>query len=297
MGEHHALRAGPSCPRCTSADARRRRATVRPVRARRSRRGRRTGSQPSARSATRRPGRGADRGRRWPRRRGRGAPRRTRAPWPRSARAGSGARRAASRQLIGMAIAPRRLAAKIVARNSMLLYESSPTTSPTPTPRRQAAGQPGRPVEHLRVGDGPSAATASGWSGVRAAWCSSTRDPAHVGRRSPATRSRCMCRPRTRFVRLVVHEYARPRRPSMVAVGPRATVRRSDDATAGRCRAAPSGSGAASRSSTCRRRSSPSAATTPPARPSCARRTVSARARSTTTSARRSGCSPPSTTG
>ena len=42
---------------------------------------------------------------------------------------------AASRQLIGMAIAPTWLAAKIVARNSMLLYESNPTTSPAPTPR------------------------------------------------------------------------------------------------------------------------------------------------------------------
>ena len=33
---------------------------------------------------------------------------------------------AASRQLIGIAIAPRWLAAKIVARNSMLLYDEQP---------------------------------------------------------------------------------------------------------------------------------------------------------------------------
>ncbi len=42
---------------------------------------------------------------------------------------------AASRQLTGIAIAPRWLAAKIVTRNSRLLYESNPTTSPAPTPR------------------------------------------------------------------------------------------------------------------------------------------------------------------
>ena len=42
---------------------------------------------------------------------------------------------AARRQLIGMAIAPRWLAAKIVSRKSTLLYERSPTTSPAPTPR------------------------------------------------------------------------------------------------------------------------------------------------------------------
>ena len=42
---------------------------------------------------------------------------------------------AASRQLIGIAIAPRWLAAKIVSRNSVQLYESSATTSPAPTPR------------------------------------------------------------------------------------------------------------------------------------------------------------------
>jgi len=42
---------------------------------------------------------------------------------------------AARRQLIGIATAPRWLAAKIVARNSVLLYESSATTSPAPTPR------------------------------------------------------------------------------------------------------------------------------------------------------------------
>ncbi len=42
---------------------------------------------------------------------------------------------AARRQLIGIATAPRWFAAKIVARNSMLLYESNPTTSPAATPR------------------------------------------------------------------------------------------------------------------------------------------------------------------
>ncbi len=42
---------------------------------------------------------------------------------------------AARRQLTGMATAPRWLAAKIVARNSVLLYDSRPTTSPAPTPR------------------------------------------------------------------------------------------------------------------------------------------------------------------
>ena len=42
---------------------------------------------------------------------------------------------AASRQLIGMAMAPRWLAAKMVVRNSVLLYESRPTTSPGPDPR------------------------------------------------------------------------------------------------------------------------------------------------------------------
>ena len=53
---------------------------------------------------------------------------------------------AARRQLIGIAIAPRWLAAKIVARNSTLLYDSSATTSPLRTPRdAQAAGDLGRP--------------------------------------------------------------------------------------------------------------------------------------------------------
>jgi hypothetical protein len=37
--------------------------------------------------------------------------------------------------LIGIAIAPKWFAAKIASRNSVQLYESSPTTSPQPTPR------------------------------------------------------------------------------------------------------------------------------------------------------------------
>jgi len=41
---------------------------------------------------------------------------------------------AARRQLIGMATAPRWFAATIVVRNSMLLYERMPTTSPRPNP-------------------------------------------------------------------------------------------------------------------------------------------------------------------
>ena len=61
---------------------------------------------------------------------------------------------AASRQLIGIAIAPRWLAAKIVARNSMLLYESNPTTSPAPTPRGVEPGRERRrPFLHPPVGD------------------------------------------------------------------------------------------------------------------------------------------------
>ena len=56
---------------------------------------------------------------------------------------------AASRQLIGMATAPRWLAAKIVVRNSMLLYESSPTTSPAPTPRAASpAASAAGPLDH-----------------------------------------------------------------------------------------------------------------------------------------------------
>ena len=49
---------------------------------------------------------------------------------------------AASRQLIGIAIAPRWLAAKIVARNSRLLYESSADdVARADAARREAAGE------------------------------------------------------------------------------------------------------------------------------------------------------------
>ena len=82
---------------------------------------------------------------------------------------------AASRQLIGIAIAPRWLAAKIVSRNSMQLYDSKPTTSPMPTPRswRPAASAPERSTisPYVTVS---SPNTASGMLGVRRAWCSST---------------------------------------------------------------------------------------------------------------------------
>src|SRR5262245_48522932 len=75
-----------------------------------------------------------------------------------------------------MAIAPSELAAKMVARNSVLLYESRPTTSPGPTPRSCS------PVASLAAHSAipwyvtvRSSNTASGLSGVRRAWCSSTR--------------------------------------------------------------------------------------------------------------------------
>ncbi len=113
------------------------------------------------------------------------APRRTRAPCARSARAGTAARRAASRQLIGMAIAPRWLAAKIVARNSVLLYDSSAddvADADAPLARARRPAGPTSSAMSRYVTVAPSK-TASALSGVRAAWCSSTPQPAHVGRR------------------------------------------------------------------------------------------------------------------
>ena len=113
---------------------------------------------------------------RWPRRRGRAS-----ASSHTSARASECSRMnrssgAASRQLIGIAIAPRWLAAKIVARNSMLLYESSPTTSPAPTPRAcRPPRERGRPVVHALVGDDVVAeAPRAACRACGAAWCSST---------------------------------------------------------------------------------------------------------------------------
>ncbi len=83
---------------------------------------------------------------------------------------------AARRQLMGIATAPRELAAKIVARNSVLLYDSSPTTSPNPTPRSRSppANRADQSTMSWYVTVVPSQ-TAIALSGVRAAWCSSTR--------------------------------------------------------------------------------------------------------------------------
>ena len=82
---------------------------------------------------------------------------------------------AARRQLTGIAIAPRWLAAKIVARNSRLLYDSNPTTSPAPTPRwcSPAATDPAHSSIPRKVTTS-SPNTARGLSGARRAWCSNT---------------------------------------------------------------------------------------------------------------------------
>ena len=106
---------------------------------------------------------------------------------------------AASRQLIGIAIAPRWLAAKIVARNSMLLYDSSPTTSPAPTPGLEPGRECRRPFLHRLVGDdvGRRRRRAACRRAARVVFEHS--EPAHVGThpRSPPTARRTRRRPRS----------------------------------------------------------------------------------------------------
>ena len=59
----------------------------------------------------------------------------------------------------------------------MLLYDSSPTTSPNPTPRSRSP--PAKRADHAAMSPYVTVAssqTANALSGRRAAWCSSTRN-------------------------------------------------------------------------------------------------------------------------
>ena len=88
---------------------------------------------------------------------------------------------AASRQLIGIAIAPRWLAAKIVARNSMLLYESNADdVAGADTARLQPAGQRCGPLRHLLIGDDVVAEDGERLARRAACMVLEHSEPAHV---------------------------------------------------------------------------------------------------------------------